>query len=556
MRFATRAFAFCFIPVAALLGISFWALQSMVQKSVRDQLLSAMRDKQVSMARIRSRNQGEISRFLRFAAENAELKAGLQLLNSEPQSADARRTVQDQIQELGGQIGFSLISIANSNSVPVAWGVREGDQLEVPASAPVTAIHGLQEFRGQLYQLVTVPLDQGDENLGYLTVGDRFDLADLGVPVVLFQDGRIIRTSEASALPRGLDTAFASCANNSECDLSLNGTAYLSMRIDDTALGQGYVLRSLQNVDQAASPARAGLRSVFLTASIGAVMVAFILSAGASRSIVRPLADVVARLRESESAGLLMQLPVDYSRIVEIRDLVRSFNCAASSIRDGHLRLHRAYVEFVGSLANALDARDRYTAGHSERVSQLATSIARELGLSAEEIENTRIGALLHDIGKIGIPDHVLQKPGVLSDSEFALIKQHPTIGCRILEGVHGFTPYLPVVELHHENWDGTGYPKGLKGEEIPIAARIVHVADAWDAMTTDRPYRSGFSRARALAVIKINAGTQFDPVIAEAFNRIMQPEQTEEYHSLLRLAAAVGREPSLAAHAAHIDRT
>jgi putative nucleotidyltransferase with HDIG domain len=555
MRFATRAFAFCFIPVAALLGISFWALQSMVERSVRDQLRSAMRDKQLSLTRMRSKNQVQIGRFLRFASENAELKAGMQLLNSEPQSPDARRTLQDQLQELSSHIGFNLISIANSRAVPVAWIVRERDSLSVPDFAPAPAIRGLSEFRGQLYQLVTVPLDQGDENLGYVTVGDRFDLADFGVPVVLVQNDRIVHSSQET-LPQNLAAAFSSCGNRPECDFRLNGAAYLSMQIDDAAMGPGYVLRSLQNVDAAAAPVRAGLRNVFFTASIGAVVVAFILSAGASRSIVRPLADVVAHLRVSEPEGVLMELPIDYSRIVEIRDLIRSFNCAASSIRDARDRLHGAYVEFVGSLANALDARDRYTAGHSERVSQVTAAIAEALGLSAAETENARIGALLHDIGKIGIPDYVLQKPGVLSDAEFALIKEHPTIGCKILKGVHGLTPYLPVVELHHENWDGTGYPKGLRGEEIPIAARIVHVADAWDAMTTDRPYRSGFSRARALAVIKINAGTQFDPIIAETFNRIMQPEQNEEYHSLLRLAAAVGREPSLAASAIHVDQT
>src|ERR1700693_6059360 len=111
MRFATRAFAFCFIPVAILLGISFWALQSMVERSVRDQLRSAMRDKQLSMARMRSKNQVQIGRFLRFASENAELKAGMQVLNSEPHSPDARRTVQDQLQELSSHIGFNLISI-------------------------------------------------------------------------------------------------------------------------------------------------------------------------------------------------------------------------------------------------------------------------------------------------------------------------------------------------------------------------------------------------------------------------------------------------------------
>jgi putative nucleotidyltransferase with HDIG domain len=540
MRFATRAFAFCFIPIAILLGVSFWALQSMVQTSAREQLRSAMRDKQVTLARMRKKNDVQISRFLRFAGENAALKAGLQLLNSEPESSDARRTVQDQIQELGSQIGFNILSVSSFTGGPVAWVVREGDHLEVPDTAPSRVIRGLSEFRGQIYQLVSVPIDQGNENLGSLTIGDRFDLAELGVPAVLFQNGRIVRTSQAEAPPDQLASAFTQCDSGPECDIHWNGIDFLSIEIKDAGLGTGYSLRSLQNVDAAVAPVLAGLRGVFLTACIGAVFAAFLFSAGSSRSLMRPLAEVVSHLKKSEADGLLMELPADYSRIVEIRDLILSFNRAAASIRDGRDGLHAAYVEFVGSLASALDARDQYSAGHSRRVSQVAASIAQALELSAEEQERVRIGALLHDIGKIGIPDSVLQKPGLLSDAEFTLIKQHPSIGCKILKGVHGFTPYLPAVELHHENWDGSGYPLGLHGEETPLVARIVHVADAWDAMTTDRPYRRGFSPARALAIITINAGTQFDPQIAKIFSRMMQSEVQEEYQSILRLAAGV----------------
>jgi len=555
MRFATRTFAFCFVPFAVLLGISFWALQSMVQHSVREQLRSSMRDKQISLARLRAKNELNIGRFLRFATENTALKAGLQLLNAEPQSPDARRTVQDQLQELSSQIGLALVSIANVKGAPVAWLVREGDRLLIPDVAPTRAVQGLSEFRGQLYHLVSVPIDQGDENLGYLTVGDRFDLTEFGIPVVLFQHGQVVGTSHADAHPQDLAADFRTCADRPECDIERHGTAYLSIQMKDASLGPGYALRSLQNVDAAAAPVQAGLRGVFLTASFGAVLAALIFSAGASRSIVRPLADVVSHLQRSEAAGLLMELPAEYSRITEMQDLIRSFNRAASSIRDARNGLHSAYVEFVGSLANALDARDRYTAGHSLRVSEIAASMAQVLGLNAEQQESIRIGALLHDIGKIGVPDYVLQKPGALSDVEFALIKQHPTIGCRILQGVNGFSPYLPVVEFHHENWDGSGYPRGLQGKDIPLAARIVHVADAWDAMTTDRPYRVGFSPARALAIIRLNTDAQFDPEITEIFSRMMQPGLTEEYQSILRLASAVGQpEPSLAPDTIHLE--
>jgi HD-GYP domain-containing protein (c-di-GMP phosphodiesterase class II) len=218
---------------------------------------------------------------------------------------------------------------------------------------------------------------------------------------------------------------------------------------------------------------------------------------------------------------LLTEFEGKQSPIREIRDLTSSFNRAAGAIRDGRQRLQSAYVEFVGSLASALDARDRYTAGHSHRVSDLACATAAMLGVTAGELDQIRIGALLHDIGKIGIADTVLQKPGRLTEEEFALIKQHPEIGRRILEGVQGFAPYLAAVELHHENWDGTGYPRGQSGEQTPLAARIIHVSDAYDAMTTDRPYRGGMSHDKAILILREFAGRQFDPRVVEAFTNL-----------------------------------
>jgi HD-GYP domain-containing protein (c-di-GMP phosphodiesterase class II) len=151
-------------------------------------------------------------------------------------------------------------------------------------------------------------------------------------------------------------------------------------------------------------------------------------------------------------------------------------------------------------------------------VSDYSCAIGQALQLSQPMLEQIRIGALLHDIGKIGVPDSVLQKPGKLTAEEFALIQQHPGIGRRILEGVHGFEAFLPIVELHHENWDGTGYPHGLRGEAVPLDARIVHIADAYDAMTSDRPYRPGMRREEALQILERFAGSQFDPAIVAVF--------------------------------------
>ena len=209
-------------------------------------------------------------------------------------------------------------------------------------------------------------------------------------------------------------------------------------------------------------------------------------------------------------------------------------------------RLSEAVFEFIHSLASALDARDPYTAGHSRRVSEFACAIARSMRLTADEIEEIRVGALLHDIGKIGVSDHILQKPGKLTPEEKRLIQEHPSIGRRILESVKGFHRYLPIVELHHENWDGTGYPHGLRREDTPLGARIVKIADAYDAMTSDRPYRRGMCHDEALSLLVRFAGTQMDPEIVDVFVGLgqRQPEFAlllNPVESLARLAQAVG---------------
>jgi putative nucleotidyltransferase with HDIG domain len=308
-------------------------------------------------------------------------------------------------------------------------------------------------------------------------------------------------------------------------------------------------LRSLRSLDAAAAPVQAVLRRVFLSAALTALVGAIALGAFSSRSIVRPLAAVVTRLRESGKTGVLPEFPTAEQGVREIRELTDSFNHAAASIREGQEHLVRAYVEFVSSLASALDARDPYTAGHSLRVSEYSCAIARAMNVEQQEHELIRVGALLHDIGKIGISDAVLQKQERLTPEEEALIRQHPVIGKKILECVQGFEAYLPVVELHHENWDGSGYPRGLKGDRTPRTARIVKVADAYDAMTSDRPYRRGMLHDDAIRILEKHAGTQFDIAAVQAFvtlgDIIQRPDASEVpvRDSLQHLAAAMRSE-------------
>ncbi len=182
--------------------------------------------------------------------------------------------------------------------------------------------------------------------------------------------------------------------------------------------------------------------------------------------------------------------------------------------------MKETFYEIVFALADTIEKRDPYTGGHTKRVMNYSLAIGAEMGLEKEEFERLKLGAILHDIGKIGIRDRILLKEGELTQDEFEMIKAHTIYGAEILQHVKKLDVILPCVKYHHEKFDGTGYPERLKGEEIPLIARIIAVADTFDAMTTDRPYRKGLSFEEAIAELKNKAGTQFDPVVVEAFLR------------------------------------
>ena len=179
-------------------------------------------------------------------------------------------------------------------------------------------------------------------------------------------------------------------------------------------------------------------------------------------------------------------------------------------------------IEVVTSLATAIDAKDEYTKDHSTSVSRYAEALARALNLPEKEVERIKLGALLHDVGKIGIPENVLRKPTKLSDEEWAIMKQHPTIGAeKVLMPNKTLHDLIPMVKYHHEHWDGTGYPDRLKGEEIPYTARIVSIADAFHALVSDRPYRKGLGIDKACEILKLGAGIQWEKEMVRTFIQI-----------------------------------
>ncbi len=186
-----------------------------------------------------------------------------------------------------------------------------------------------------------------------------------------------------------------------------------------------------------------------------------------------------------------------------------------------YTELRRSFNDVVRIIANAVEARDPYTAGHTSRVTDIALETARELGWSQDQLDTLEGGALLHDIGKIGIRDLILRKPGGLTDDEYAEMKQHPIVGAQMLEGVAALRPMLPYVLYHQERYDGKGYPFGLAGKEIPMEGRLLAVVDTFDAMTSNRPYRQGLAIETALDEIRRNRGTQFDPDVVDALMRV-----------------------------------
>ena len=197
---------------------------------------------------------------------------------------------------------------------------------------------------------------------------------------------------------------------------------------------------------------------------------------------------------------------------------------AASAIHRAqlHQQLEDAYVQTVLALSRAMDARDTYTGDHSQRLAEWAVATARQLGCDEEEVEAIRWGAYLHDIGKIGVPDSILRKPGKLTDEEWEVVKRHPDIGAEIVAPVKKLARVVPIIRHHHERYDGSGYPDGLKGEEIPLGARILAVVDAYSAIVDERPYKPARTHEEAVAELRRCAGTHFDPRVVEAFLAVL----------------------------------
>ncbi|WP_114572102.1 HD-GYP domain-containing protein [Exiguobacterium flavidum] len=235
---------------------------------------------------------------------------------------------------------------------------------------------------------------------------------------------------------------------------------------------------------------------------------------------------------ENIEAGRIELMDNPYSD--EFFHLVKGFNHMVDSIKGRDAENAQLLDALFTLFAATLDARDPYTAGHSQRVAEYTVRIARAAGIASGELDLIRKSALLHDIGKIGIRDDVLLKEGRLTDVEFDRIKEHPVIGVHILEQIElpeTLQGIIPGVKYHHERYDGKGYPEGLAGESIPLFGRIMAIADAYDAMTSDRPYRKGMPAEKALSILEAGKGTQWDPYYLQIFLELMKPKEEPKWN-------------------------
>ena len=375
------------------------------------------------------------------------------------------------------------------------------------------------ESTGQVVYWVAPIRDTSSRVIGAVLLGAS--ITDLAAQVGNAHSGRLFFYDLTG---RPLDASAAGLASLSP-DVRHSVTSDHLMRVSATASGHSYAVavsdwtmrgerlgylgvgvpadRVVDNVLR--------LRVILLLVFAGTALVVLVVGGLLTRRITRPLEQLVSSI---VAAGN-QRAPTGPAN--EIGYLTSSFNRMSASLEEKTKALEATSFASIEALARAIDARDPYTYGHSARVARLSFEIARELGLQPDELATLGRAALLHDIGKIGVEDRVLRKPGPLTKREVIAMRAHPVIGYEMLKGLQFLESSLRGIRHHHEHWDGTGYPDGLRGDDIPLAVRILTVADALDALTSDRPYRSAMSFSAAVATIEAGAGIQFDPAVIRA---------------------------------------
>jgi putative nucleotidyltransferase with HDIG domain len=525
-RLLVRTLAVTFATVALLLGAVFVVVIVSVRDEVRHAVSTNLEASQRLFATIEARRERELGEQVAALAESPRLKAAVDTYAAESRTASDPvvreqwlTTIRRQLEEVAARIESDAIVLTDVHHHTLAVAGRlanrwpqDGDVI-VAGSADHDRVDGIAHVNGTAFRVVSVPFDLDGVRIGALFLATGLDnqyAEDLGTlasaRTAIVSEGRILASTLSASAARAFESELVS-THLAAGIARLDGESFAFRRLVDL---NGASIYALASIDESSRGATRTAVQRLLVIAAGATLLALAASFWLARMITEPIGRLSASLKRMAATREVGPGLTLTGSSLEIDALTDTFNALITSVTDAEDQTQGAYTGAIRALAMALDARDPYTAGHSERVSVLSVAIGRSLRLRDEEIEIIRLGALLHDIGKIGVPDAVLLKPTALTAAEFDIIKQHPGAGARILQSVPFLAPHIPIVELHHERPDGHGYPHGLRGDEIPIAAHIVHVADAYDAMTTARAYRGARHPTAALQELWRFAGTGF----------------------------------------------
>lgn len=473
-----------------------------------------------------------------------------------------------------------LPSLPPARVRPLAEALEEsGTSPTEPAESGSETANGVWILGEDLLEAVAAPIvGDGGEGMGAVILAERLSdglarrLQEISPShVVILADRKIVATSLAPDEARRVKALFpltsakgrpdSSPANTPELggaavrasdpstigtrEVAIEGTSYLA-QLSRVPVDYGgrycnhILLRSLEPAETLASTIRRNLLGVALLAVALAFAVAWI----GARRIAQPLRRLAESMSSISRSGHIEPLEAVDGGGRELHLLENAFRRMLASLGAAEQARESSYIEAIGAVMAAVDRRDQESAGHSYRVAYYAVTLAHQLGVEDEELRAVEWGALLHDVGKIAVPDEILRKTGPLTEKEWQIMRQHPRWGYEMLADVKFLEPALDIVYNHHERWDGTGYPRGLKGEAIPLAARIFSVVDTYDAITSDRHYRRARSHDEAVWELRRVAGTQLDPRVVEGFLQLSQLE-LRKLHALSEKTASGIRVPT-----------
>ena len=533
-RFVIRTLVATLATVAFVLSAVLLVVTLNVQKSVRDGVGDRLETARRLLDALEERRAHELHAQVAMLAENPTLKAAVDTYHTELRTTnqagrlDLLATISRELDKLATRIQPDVLEVRSaSGEVLGIAGRRAG---EWPAFARVNAPP--QDAEGswvttdsRIFRLASEPVVLQGTPLGTLSLASALDdryaseISGLsGVQALILSKHHVVGSTLPSEVLMALKPDVVGAMATQDV-ITLAGSDYAVRPLMNQGGAQVFVLDS---IDASARPVMAGARRTIGWIALGAFILAALASVWLSRTIARPIDTLSASLANMTQTRNFENPLTPGGDVLEVDALTITFNTMIQSVKAAEEERLSAYVGTIRALALALDARDPYTAGHSERVSALSLAIGRCLWLDDTQLEVLRLGALLHDIGKIGISDHVLMKPGPLTGEEYEIIKQHPVVGARILRSVPFLEPHIPIVELHHERPDGKGYPHGLRGTEIPLVASIVHVADAFDAITSARAYRPARAASEGLRELWRCAGAQFDAEVVHALAKAL----------------------------------